>query len=587
MNAVSLPALCAVLLALGAAIAIWGGVHDGGWRRPRVWAQAPLAALLYLALFPPSLHGRGELLNLIAPGATPQQLRTLPFGELRAALPGAPEVQNAEHVLDLATALRLHPQVRGLKVIGAGLSPRDLPVAARLGLRFNVAPEQGLVELQAPAMVPLGQQWTLSGRVATPGAKLELHDPSGAVVDKVLPDAQGWFRASAAVLGEGAARFELHLIKAGQPEEITSVPVLVRGGAHLSLLSLEGAPGAEGKYWQRWAADAGFDLGSTTGLTQNVAVHQGQVELTPQRLAAADLVMIDARAWDLLPPAQKTALRNAVEQGLGLLLRADVPPSDTAAADWAELGYKVAAANAPRDVPRDVVLDHTLGLHDRQAFTEATVTVDAPGADALLSADDGEVLAWQRKLGRGRVGLLRLVDSYRLQLIGEPARYGTLWAGLLSALARPHAPAPPGPELPPQSWAGERAVLCGLGDTAAVRTPGADAPVALSVDADGCAAYWPAQSGWQVLQSAGASWPFYVRAADDGAALRTARDRLATQLLAQKVLPELPSAAPYEVPLPRWPFLLAWLVLALAVWWAERAGWGGILHRAVSAPNAA
>lgn len=420
----------------------------------------------------------------------------------------------------------------------------------------------------------LGQQWTLSGTVATPGARVELHDPSGAVVDKVLPDAQGRFRASASASGEGPARFELHLIKAGQAEQITSVPLLVHGGTHLSLLSFEGAPGAEGKYWQRWAADAGLDLAVTTGLTQNVAVHQGQVELTPQRLAAADLVMIDARAWDLLAPAQKAALRSAVEQGLGLLLRADVPLGDATAADWAGLGYKVAAGAAPRDVPRDVVLDHSLGLHDRQTFTEAPVSVEAIDASAVLSADDGEVLAWQRTLGRGRVGLLRLVDSYRLQLIGEPARYGTLWAGLLSAVARPHAPPSPGPELPPQSWAGERAVLCGLGDAAAVRAPGVSEPVALSIDADGCAAYWPAQSGWQVLQSAGASWPFYVRAADDGAALRSARDQLATQLLAQKVLPELPAAAPHRVPLPRWPFLLAWLALALATWWAERAGWG-------------
>ncbi len=574
MNAASLPTLCAVLLALGAAIAIWGGVRDGGWRRPRVWAQAPLAALLYLALFPPSLHGRGEVLNLITPGATPQQLRALPFGELRAALPGAAEVQNAEHVPDLATALRLHPEVRRLSVSGAGLSPRDLPLAAGLSLRFDAVPPQGLVELQAPATVALGQQWTLSGTVATPGARLELHDPSGAVVDKVLPDAQGRFRASASASGEGPARFELHLIKTGQAEQITSVPLLVRGGTHLSLLSFEGAPGAEGKYWQRWAADAGFDLGVSTGLTQNVAVHQGQIELTPERLAAADLLLIDARAWELLPSAQKAAVRNAIEQGLGLLLRADVPPSEVTAADWTALGYKVAAATAPHDTPNDVVLDHSLGLHDRQTFTEAPITVDAPDASAVLTADDGEVLAWQRTLGHGRVGLLRLVDSYRLQLIGEPARYGTLWAGLLSAVARPHAPPPPGPELPPQSWVGERAVLCGLGDAAAVRAPGVTEPVALSVDADGCAAYWPAQSGWQVLQSAGASWPFYVRAADDGAALRSARDQLATQLLAQKALPELPPAAPHRVPLPRWPFVLAWLALALIIWWAERAGWG-------------
>lgn len=573
MSATSLTMLCAALLALGALAGTWASARNGGWRRPRTWAQAPLAALLYYALFPPALHGRGDVLHLVTPGTTPQQLHALPFGEMRAALPGAPQVQGAERVPDLATALRLHPQLRELDVTGTGLPPRDQPTAAKLDLRFDPAPQQGVIELHAPAAIPLGQQWTASGLITTQGARLELHDPAGAVVDTALPDAQGRFGVSAAVRGEGAARFELHLVKAGQPEEITSIPILVRGGTKLSLLTLEGAPGAEGKYWQRWAADAAFDLGVSTGLTQNAAVHQGQIELTPERLAAADLLLIDARAWELLPPAQKTAVRNAVEQGLGLLLRADVPPAEATAADWAALGYKVAAAAAPHDMPNDVVLDHSLGLHERQTFTEAPVTVDASDATALLSADDGEVLAWQRPLGHGRIGLLRLVDSYRLQLIGEPARYGTLWAGLLSPLARPHVPPPPGPELPQQSWAGERAVLCGLGDVAAVRAPGIAEPVALSIDAGHCAAYWPAQPGWHMLQSAGASWPFYIRAADDGAALRAARDRQATQWLVRNRAAETSPAAPYAIPLPRWPFLLAWLLLAGAVWWSERSNW--------------
>jgi len=573
MSAASISMLCAGLLVLGAAAGIWSGARGGGWRRPRVWAQAPLAGLLYLALFPPALQDHGAVLNLIAPGATPQQLHALAFGQLRAALPGAPEMPGIEHVPDLATALRLHPQVRGLVVLGSGLPPRDLPAAAALKLRFDAAPRQGLVELQAPATAQLGQQWMLSGRVAAPGARLELRDPSGAVVDSVLPDAQGSFRASAALRGEGLARFELHLIQSGQADEVVSVPVLVRGGTHLSVLVLEGAPGAEGKYWRRWAADSGLDLGIATGLTQNVALHEGEVGMTPERLSSADLAMVDARAWETLSPAQKTALRAAVEQGLGLLLRADVPPAAATAADWAGLGYQVDGTAATHDSPRDVVLDRALGLHQRQTFTEAPVAVQAPDATALLSADDGAVLAWRRDLGRGRVGLLRIVDSYRLQLLGEPARYGTLWAGLLSALARPRTPPLPGPELPRQSWAGERAVLCGLGDAAAVHAPAAAEPVQLTVDANGCAAYWPAQAGWHALDGAGATWPFYVRAADDGANLRAARDRRATQWQAQDGLPDFPPTAAHAVPLPRWPFLLAWFVLAVLVWWAEREAW--------------
>jgi hypothetical protein len=364
------------------------------------------------------------------------------------------------------------------------------------------------------------------------------------------------------------ARFELHLIRPGQAEEVVSVPVLVRGGTHLSVLSLEGAAGAEGKYWHRWAADAGLDLGVATGLTQGVELREGQAQVAADRLGTSDLVMIDSRAWASLSPAQKSALRTAVEQGLGLLLRADVPPDATTAADWAELGFQVSGA----DAPHDVVLDQALGLHERQAFTEAPLTVQATGATVLLSDDNGEALAWSRDLGRGRVGLLRVVDSYRLQLLGEQARYGTLWAGLLSAVARAQPRPPPGPELPQQSWAGERAVLCGLSTAAAVHAPGAAAPVQLTVDANGCAAYWPAEAGWHMLDNEGGTWPFYVRAADDGANLRAARDRIATQWLMQDAAAQSPQASLHAVPL-RWPFLLAWFILTVLLWWLERRAW--------------
>ncbi len=569
LNAAWLPPLCAALLAL-AALASVGANLRHGWRRLTCWAPLPLAALLFLGLFPPVLQRPGATLWLITPCATPQQLRTLPFGELRATLPGAPQSEGAEALPDLATALRRHPQLRSLVVLGGGLPPRDLDAAASLALRFEAAPPQGLLQLQAPPTAQLGQQWTVTGRVAAPGARLELHDPSGAAVDSAQPDAAGAFRVSAALRGTGAARFELHLLRSGQAETTLSVPVLVQGGAKLALLALEGAPGAEGKYWRRWAADAGLDLGLDTRLTQGVSLHEGQAQLTAERLDAADLVMIEARAWATLPAEQKAALRAAVERGLGLLLRADVAPDEATAADWAGLGFRVGGDAAG---PHEVVLDQVFGLHERQGFTAAPVTVEARDAQALLTADDGTPLAWARDLGRGRVGLLRLVDSYRLQLLGEPARYGTLWGGLLSALARPQPPPVPGPQLPSQSWVGERAVLCGLDTAATVLPPDGGTPVQLSVREDGCAGYWPAQVGWQTLDNSSGHWPFYVRAANDGADLRAARDRLATQWLAtapQSVDSPSDAASTHPVPLPRWPFLLAWFALSMLAWWKER-----------------
>jgi hypothetical protein len=186
----------------------------------------------------------------------------------------------------------------------------------------------------------------------------------------------------------------------------------------------------------------------------------------------------------------------------------------------------------------------------------------------MLAADDGEALAWWHAAGKGRVGLWRLVDSYRLVLLGDTARYGTLWSASISTLARAR-PARQEPQLPAQAWVDERAVLCDLGGAASVAAPDGSA-ADLVVDESGCAGWWPAASGWHRLRSGGEQWPIYVRAVSDGAGLRMARDQRATQRLPSAEMTESSAAPSSEAPMSRWPFFCAWLLVAAAVWWRER-----------------
>ena len=73
-------------------------------------------------------------------------------------------------------------------------------------------------------------------------------------------------------------------------------------------------------------------------------------------------------------------------------------------------------------------------------------------------------------------------------------------------------------------------MFCRLGGAARVLAPDGGA-ADLVVDAQGCAAWWPAVAGWHRLQSAGVESPVYVRAAGDGEGLRATRNRTATQAL--------------------------------------------------------
>jgi len=247
-----------------------------------------------------------------------------------------------------------------------------------------------------------------------------------------------------------------------------------------------------------------------------------------------------------------------------LLLLVNGPVAQNIASEWSELGYRVSPADQ-----KSVTLDRRLGLHERASFTTAPAAIEAPGTTPMLAADDGMVLAWWRARGLGRVGLWSLVDSYRLVLEGQAARYGTLWSGTVAKLARAHGLATVKPKIPSNAWIDERIVLCGLGVSAEVAAPdGATTP--LIVDAQGCAGDWPALPGWHTLQTAGLSNPFYVRAEEDGKTLRQSLDRTATQRLVRSA-PALRTETPmYLIALPRWPFFIIWLMPALFIWWRER-----------------
>ncbi len=597
----------AVLLGLGAAVAVVRALLEGrGARRDEhgaargvrdwaVWLQVPAAVLLYFVLFPPASRLRADALTVVTAGATRAELRAAPQDQLVVALAGAPVPPGSAVAADLATALRAHPGVSRLTVIGGGLSARDRPAAARLAaVEFAAAPESGLVRLQFPTSVPLGREWQLSGHAAARVRRAELRDPAGVLVDAATVDAAGDFTVAASARGVGPVKFQLRLLdEAHALVDTVSVPVVVTGGETLRLIVRAGPINPEIKYFRRWAEDTGLATSLSAALTEGIVQNDGDARLDASSLEAADVVLIDARGWAALTASDKAALSDAVEHGLGLLLRADAPLAPETAADWAAMGFKL----RPTATPRSVTLDRYLGLHDRTAFTMAPVDVNAPGSSIAVSADDATPLLWWLPQGAGRIGLSRLVDSYRLVLLGDSERYGNLWASTLEQLSRPHPAPPPGPRMLGVAWVFERVVLCGLGAAARVLPSAEGADVALDVDAHGCAGYWPATAGWQTLQSDGAAWPFYVRAADDGASWHASLDRQATldlvtpsaaagasgtstrapgaptSALGTPATGPAPSAEPApSAPMSRWPWFFAWLALTAAIWWRERRG---------------
>lgn len=603
MTPTVLAALLAAIALAAAARQAWTSRRRGdpAWRMfALVAGQAALAASLYFFLQPPARPaGDGILVVLTADAPRPRLGATAVV-----ATPEAPDHPGVPRVPDLATALRARPDVQALRVVGAGLVARDRDAigahADGRGVRVVFEPTvlpAGVVALDAPTHVAAGRRFVVTGRVhGVDDARLELLDPAGRRVD-LQPASEGGFALSAIAGPAGRAAWTLRRRDAADAvAETVALPIDVHAGAPLRVLALAGGVNPEQKYLARWALDAGLAMQARASAGGGVDIGATMPALTADGLRGIDLVILDDRAWRGLGDGGRAALREAVRDGVGVLLRLSADPGPDDRAILRAWGFDVATA----DVSRSVELPHTAQAdtvgpaggesagNDDTAGVGAAVDASADArapvplsrrALAITAADGapllrdaaGEVLAVWRAEGRGRVAVWNLADTFRLQLAGRHAAYGDLWADAIGRLAR--APDGAAAMWLPGGRVGERMVLCGLGDDAVLRGPD-DAALPLRVDpASGdrrCAAAWPTQAGWYTLLDGERTATTPVRARDEALGVARAEQRAATQALAARGTTPAAAGRPPTVPGARWPGLLAFLAVAALLWLLEK-----------------
>jgi hypothetical protein len=593
-------ALTAIALIGCVRLALWRrrapvAERSAPWRLALLLAAQPLlAGLLYLALFPPRVAGAAAVTMAIATRDAPRRL-TL-SGERLIVLPEAPAGLGGEAAPDLATALRRHPGVARLRVLGQGLEPRDRPAAEGRAVLFDPAPAPaGVAELYHPAVVAPGAGFTATGRVAgESGGAVDLLDPAGQVADSQPLPASGAFTLTGAAREPGAALFAVRLRNRGHTVETVDLPVWTAPSPAPRVLLLAGAPGPEIKALRRWAADSGIALQAAMTLGGGLELGDPRPPLNAATLDRLDLVVVDERSWAGLSPSDRAALTAAVREGLGLLLRVTGPLPAGVRDEWRALGLPLADGEAVIATPLTpsgppATASGAAGAPDEIALPELTRRrVDAPaqGSTPLLRDATGAVLARWRPEGLGRLGVWSVTDSAGLVTAGFGQRYGELWGTMFAALARP-APAAMTVSFGSDPREGQRLTLCGLKGDARVLEP-SGAWTRLLVDpatgAAACAGYWPAGPGWRILRLSvpGDATPweqgFYVRPASQAPALADEDNRTATRALAALPTaggaPASPASDASDAPGPSWPWFLAWLLAAAALWRFERAALG-------------
>ncbi|KRD39682.1 hypothetical protein ASE35_04945 [Lysobacter sp. Root916] len=599
----------AALLAL-AVLAAWTGLvlrqarapaggGARGWRLGLLLIAQPLGAiLLYLALLPPRLPGEAGTMVVATQGIA--DFAEGVAGDVRVVLPEAPATLEGERVPDLATALRRHPGTRRLRVIGAGLEARDLDAASGLAIEFRPLPlPRGLTGLWLPRRIAAGDDFVVHARAhGLAGGSAELLDPAGQRVDRVAVDANGALALSGSARGAGLAPFRLRLLDAQRKVvQDVELPLSVAAQTAPRILILAGAPSPELKYLRRWALDSGADLHTQISVGGGLQLGDAPIALNATGLANFDLAVLDDRSWEGLGAAQRAALIEAMRNGLGVVLRATGPLSESTRAQWRALGFNVDAgreaataklaldggadedairarlgpgsADAPR--ARDEAVPETPVLSRR------VLRLESPRTQTLLRDAGGVALAVWREQGRGRVALWTLTDSFRLALAGRGDLHARLWNDLLAKVAR--AQSGGAPDIDTEARPHRRMRLCGLSAGARVSAPDGSElvlPIDPASGAARCAAYWPRLPGWHTLRQGDRAWPFAVRSADEAPGLRAAALQAETLALAAQPSSrtDVADVAANTHRSASWPWFLAWLLFSAALWWFERSRLG-------------
>jgi hypothetical protein len=592
LEGVTALALAAIALAACLRLTLWwrgapATERAASWRLALLLAAQPLlAVLLYLSLFPPRSAGVGAGTLSIATRDTPRRLALV--SDRLIVLPEAPAGLGGQAAPDLATALRRYPEVGRLHVLGQGLEPRDRDAVQGRAVVFDPAPApSGVVELYTPATVAPGAGVTIAGRInGVSGGVVDLLDPAGQVVESRPVAASGDFTVTGVARAPGAALFAVRLRDKARTVETVDAPVWIAATPAPKVLLLAGAPGSEVKALRRWATDSGLALQSVLAVGDGLELGDPRPPLNASTLSRLDLVVVDERSWAALSASDRAALAAAVREGLGLLLRVTGPVPADVRESWRALGLPLgdgAAAITTRLAPLG---PPTASKPDEITVPDLTARrVDTPAPDStpLLRDASGAVLARWRPEGLGRLGVWSVTDSAGLVTAGFGQRYGDLWGTMVGALARP-APAAMAVTIESAPREGRRGSLCGLKGEAQVQEP-SGAWTRLLVDpATGpaaCAGYWPAGPGWRILRLTvpGDASPqeqgFYVRPAAQALALQAQDDRNATSALAAR--PAARGAvvgATLETTSSPWPWFLAWLLVAAALWRFERATLG-------------
>jgi hypothetical protein len=479
----------------------------------------------------------------------------------------------------------VQPTIKQLHITGYGLNTVNLQQLNGIPVVYNSpVPPQGIIAVNWQQNINVGDVLQVQGKynnTSSKPIKLLFKGLNTSLDSVIVPAAKTTdFTLTTTPKITGRASYSLFALNSKDTVEKENVAVNIEPAKSVKILMLLASPDFETKFLKNWLSQNGYAVASrsiiTRGKTSQDFVNmpkQGLDQLNPALLTQFDVVIGDLSVLKTLPGPESYTLKQQVQSGLGVIVRADSTGKD---GSWLQNDFKVSTLSSK-------TLSIPLILQGQKYKTsplniDPSYISDGNNLQNLVTDAQNHILATSTLNGEGKLVFTTLHTTYTWVLGGSDKDYSALWSLLINKAAR---------KTPPIANWNTEAGIATINEPVNLQLQSGSIPSKLTINNamlspqqnpftvfNWTATYWPQSTGWQqITMGSGISSWWYTYQQNSWRSIRNLQTSAETKNYAdnknnfQTVTKQIQQSAAIEVP--KMYFYLI-LIAACTFLWVER-----------------
>ncbi len=559
------------------------------WLGARLFASLLAVAMLALLIVPINVNQQSKQqhtqLNIISAGYHADSLAQIPHQKyfLEEALASTLK-RKANFIPDLAYHLAAHPEINNIAVYGYGLTGEQLKQIKNIPLEFHPAEKpSGVIACHWKDELKEGETLVVQGQYRHHGSKavnLKLIG-FGKTLDstQIIGNSTAKFSFQHQIKQKGRAVLQLMALQGKDTLSQEPIPVQTLAKTSLKIVVLGSSPGFEYNFLKKWLYENQYALALRNRISKDKYsiefLNRSNIDinrLSTQLLQKEDVLLLDQQEFESISASEKQAIKQAVAQGLGLIILAQEPNTTE---PWLK-GLNLTAIKKQEKINQLLLTSSPIKLATLPEQVPFSIG-NHPDQQPLV-LDGPSAIAVQRLYGKGKIVATTLFNSYQWRLTGNQQDYALYWSSLLEAAARNTAT-----NYLLQTESNIPRTMSKL--NLSLSTPSSAVPAIINQQQSLSSQqnmlfsnrwqfqYWPLQSGWHQVAVDGQKQHFFVFGKENWQALS------ADQRIKQNIAYALSHPSPKDLPqttiilkktISKWWFFVAFVLATGFLWFESR-----------------